>query len=149
MDTPQAYHNVADLDRTTIKRIVQGCQVLFLLGMVVLCRSPVRADGASPTDVRRGWRPAAEYSLVLVGMLLFSERTWKHHCVTLVLPFAVLSYGAFAAGFPRRVRLAARVSLVTAAALVLLPTVAELAGDVTVANAGTVGPAAGTHLRLN
>jgi hypothetical protein len=25
-------------------------------------------------------------------MLLFSERTWKHHCVTLVLPFAVLCY---------------------------------------------------------
>jgi hypothetical protein len=25
-------------------------------------------------------------------MLLFSERTWKHHCVTLVLPFAVLAY---------------------------------------------------------
>jgi hypothetical protein len=29
-------------------------------------------------------------------MLLFSERTWKHHCVTLVLPFAVLSYFLFA-----------------------------------------------------
>jgi hypothetical protein len=25
-------------------------------------------------------------------MLLFSERTWKHHCVTLVLPFAVILY---------------------------------------------------------
>src|ERR1700756_553587 len=25
-------------------------------------------------------------------MLLFSERTWKHHCVTLALPFAVISY---------------------------------------------------------
>src|SRR5438876_10301938 len=25
-------------------------------------------------------------------MLLFSERTWKHHCVTLVLPFAVIAY---------------------------------------------------------
>jgi hypothetical protein len=25
-------------------------------------------------------------------MLLFSERTWKHHCVTLLLPFAVLAY---------------------------------------------------------
>ena len=25
-------------------------------------------------------------------MLLFSERTWKHHCVTLILPFAVLCY---------------------------------------------------------
>ena len=25
-------------------------------------------------------------------MLLFSERTWKHHCVTLMLPFTVLVY---------------------------------------------------------
>ena len=25
-------------------------------------------------------------------MLIFSERTWKHHCVTLALPFAVLTY---------------------------------------------------------
>jgi hypothetical protein len=25
-------------------------------------------------------------------MLLFSERTWKHHCVTLVLPCAVILY---------------------------------------------------------
>src|SRR5262249_51173142 len=25
-------------------------------------------------------------------MLLFSERTWKHHCVTLILPFAVMTY---------------------------------------------------------
>jgi hypothetical protein len=24
--------------------------------------------------------------------LIFSERTWKHHCVTLMLPFAVLTY---------------------------------------------------------
>src|SRR5262249_35768221 len=33
-----------------------------------------------------------EYSLVVLGMLLFSERTWKHHCVTLLLPIAVLCY---------------------------------------------------------
>ena len=148
-DTPLAYHNVADLDRTTIKRIVQGCQALFLLAMVLLCRSPVRADGASPTEVRRGWRPAAEYSLILVGMLLFSERTWKHHCVTLVLPFAVLSYGAFAAGFSRRVRLVARVTLFTAAASVLLPTTLEVFGDVTLVDAGTLDPGAREHLRLN
>ena len=25
-------------------------------------------------------------------MLIFSERTWKHHCVTFLAPFAVLSY---------------------------------------------------------
>jgi hypothetical protein len=46
----------------------------------------------TPTARRRNWRLAAEFSLVLLGMLLFSERTWKHHCVTLLLPFAVLSY---------------------------------------------------------
>ena len=41
---------------------------------------------------RQGWRLAAEFSLVILGMLLFSERTWKHHCVTLLLPFAVIAY---------------------------------------------------------
>src|SRR5262249_5829535 len=41
---------------------------------------------------RQGWRQPAEFALVLLGMLLFSERTWKHHCVTLLLPFAVLCY---------------------------------------------------------
>jgi hypothetical protein len=146
---PLAYHNVADLDRRTIKRIVQVCQVLFVGLMVWLCRSPVRSAAGPLADVRRGWRLAAEYSLILVGMLLFSERTWKHHCVTLVLPFAVLSYGAFAEGFSRRVRLVARISLFTAAAFVLLPTVAELFGDVTLANVGTVDPAAREYSRLN
>src|SRR5206468_7313989 len=34
----------------------------------------------------------AEAGIIAVGMLLFSERTWKHHCVMLVVPFAVLSY---------------------------------------------------------
>ena len=38
------------------------------------------------------WPLAAEFSLVVLGMLLFSERTWKHHCVTLVLPCAVILY---------------------------------------------------------
>ena len=73
-------------------------------------------------------------------MLLFSERTWKHHCVTLMLPFAVLSYGAFAAGFPRHVRFVARISLFTAAALVLLPTALEVFGDMTLTDAvGSIG----------
>lgn len=38
------------------------------------------------------WPLAAEFSLIVLGMLLFSERTWKHHCVTLLLPFAVIIY---------------------------------------------------------
>jgi len=148
-DRPLAYHNVADLDRTTIKRIVQACQGLFLILMVWLCRAPIRSSDAPPVDVRRGWRLAAEYSLILVGMLVFSERTWKHHCVTLILPFVVLSYGAFAYGFSRRVRLVARVCLFTAAAAVLLPTSLEAFGDMTLADLGTVDPQARDILRLN
>jgi hypothetical protein len=146
---PLAYHNVAELDRWTVKRVVTGCQALFLILMVVLCRSPVRANGSKPADVRRGWRLAAEYSLILVGMLLFSERTWKHHCVTLILPFAVLSYGAFAAGFPRHVRLGCRITLFAGAAMILLPTAAEAFGDMTLTNVGTVAPNARELLKLN
>ena len=52
--------------------------------IVWTCRTPTRG--------RQDWRLAAEFSLVFLGMLLFSERTWKHHCVTLLLPFAVLCY---------------------------------------------------------
>jgi hypothetical protein len=149
VDTPLAYHNFADLDGTTIKWIVRGCQAVFLLLMVILCRAPVRSTNGPLVDVRRGWRLAAEYSLILVGMLLFSERTWKHHCVTLMLPFAVLSYGAFAAGFSKRVRLVARISLFTAAAAVLLPTVLEAFGNLTLADVGTVEPGARDQLGLN
>jgi drug/metabolite transporter (DMT)-like permease len=57
---------------------------LFALAVVATCRTPAAS--------RRGWRVAAEYSLVVLGMLLFSERTWKHHGVTLLLPFAALCY---------------------------------------------------------
>lgn len=55
----------------------------------------------TPRDDRRDWRTAAECSLIVLGMLLFSERTWKHHCVTLALPFAVLSH-RLAYDMPRR-----------------------------------------------
>ena len=59
--------------------------LLFAAVVVWSCRTGTRERG--------DWRLAAEYSLIVLGMLLFSERTWKHHCVTLVLPFAVLVYG--------------------------------------------------------
>src|SRR5437899_3321740 len=60
---------------------------VFAALVVWSCRTPVL-----PTTSRQGWRLAAEFSLVILGMLLFSERTWKHHCVTLLLPFAALAY---------------------------------------------------------
>jgi hypothetical protein len=82
--TPKEYHNLLDLDPRQARWLIKGCMGLFALAVVWCCRAP-----ASP---RYGWRLGAEVGLVLLGMLLFSERTWKHHCVTLLVPFAVLCY---------------------------------------------------------
>ena len=82
--TPTQYDNLLDLTPAQARWLVKGCMALFALVVVWRCRTP--------TSPREGWRLGAEFGLILLGMLLFSERTWKHHCVTLVLPFAVLCY---------------------------------------------------------
>jgi hypothetical protein len=81
---PLEYHNLVNLDPRWTGWIVRGCMLVFAGLGVWVCRSP--------TTPRGGWRLSAEFSLVLLGMLLFSERTWKHHCVILLLPFCVLCY---------------------------------------------------------
>src|SRR5206468_6209597 len=78
------YHNFVDLDPAAARWLLKGCGILFLAAACWTCRTP--------TSPRESWRLAAEFSVVILGMLLFSERTWKHHCVTLLLPFGVLSY---------------------------------------------------------
>jgi hypothetical protein len=80
----RSYHNLADLPREQARRLLQAALALFAVLVAVACRAP--------TTPRHGWRLAAEYAVVALGMLLFSERTWKHHAVTLLLPFAVLCY---------------------------------------------------------
>jgi hypothetical protein len=81
---PDDYHNVITLDARVVTWFVRGCLVGFALLVIWSCRTPLTQ--------RQGWRLPAEFGLVMLGMLLFSERTWKHHCVTLLLPFTVLCY---------------------------------------------------------
>lgn len=81
---PLTYHNVLNLAPETAKLLIKGAMGLFVLLIAFTCWTPSRE--------RQGWRPSAEFALVAVGMLLFSERTWKHHAVTLLIPFAVLAY---------------------------------------------------------
>jgi hypothetical protein len=81
---PVRYDNLLDLPPAAAGWVVKGAELLFVGLVVWRCRKPLAA--------RAGWRLAAEFAVVVVGMLLFSERTWKHHCVTLMLPFAVLCY---------------------------------------------------------
>jgi len=77
-------HNFVSWDPAVARTIVKLCMLVFGLFVLWVCRNK--------TDDRERWQLAAEYSLILVGMLLFSERTWKHHCVTMLLPFCVLTY---------------------------------------------------------
>jgi hypothetical protein len=93
---PTEHHNVVSLPAELVPWLVRGCMAAFALLVVWSCRTAPR--GGKP------WRLAAEFSLVLLGMLLFSERSWKHHHVTLILPLAVLLYRLATAGpgGPRR-----------------------------------------------
>jgi alpha-1,2-mannosyltransferase len=79
---PVSYHNVLDLAPMTASWLVKGSFVLFGVLMIGTCRTR--------RDTPERWRLPAEFSLVMLGMLLFSERTWKHHCVLLLLPYTVL-----------------------------------------------------------
>lgn len=81
---PLRYDNFAAISPRHAGWIIKGCMALFAALIVWSCRTPITN--------RQGWRLAAEFSLVILGMLLFSERTWKHHGVTLLLPFTVLVY---------------------------------------------------------
>lgn len=78
------YDNVVTLDPVVVRWLLKGCMALFAGLVVWSCRTP--------TAPRGGWRLAAEFSVVILGMLLFSERTWKHHCVVLLVPLAVILY---------------------------------------------------------
>jgi len=82
--TPTEYHNLVALGPAAAGWVVKGCMALFAATIVWCCRTPGRP--------RERTALAAEYGLIVLGMLLFSERTWKHHAVTLVLPFGVVSY---------------------------------------------------------
>lgn len=105
-------HNVADLSPTTVRWLIKAAMAGFAVLVVWRCRTP--------TADRRDWRLLAEFSVVVLGMLLFSERTWKHHCVTLLLPFAVLAYALSARPVPRRTRWTLGTVIALASLLMLL-----------------------------
>ena len=80
------FHNLTDIGTPAARWVIRGFQAAFVLAVVTLCWAPAHRPGG-----RQGVRFAAECSLIVVGMLLFSERTWKHHGVVLVVPFAMLA----------------------------------------------------------
>jgi hypothetical protein len=61
------------------KFIVKGAGLALIASLAWWCRRPL--------GDRHGVRLNLEFSLVLIAMLLLSERTWKHHMVTLAPVF--------------------------------------------------------------
>ena len=112
-EVPLRYDNVVSLSPGGAKLLVQGCMLGFAVVVVWCC--------GTPTQPRTGWRLPAEFALVALGMLLFSERTWKHHAVTLVLPFAVLIYALARGKLERHWNLGLLVILLLTTALLLIP----------------------------
>jgi alpha-1,2-mannosyltransferase len=94
--TPTEYHNLLAIGQAGAGWVVRDCMATFSAIAIWCCRTPTRP--------RANAALAAEYALVVLGMLLFSERTWKHHSVTLVLPFGVLCYYVASGHAGRRMR---------------------------------------------
>jgi len=92
--TPLEYSNWLALTPKTVQWILKICMAGFALLVIWSCCTPSLrfAPALRPEPQYPHWPLAAEFSLIILGMLLFSERTWKHHCVTLLLPFAVILY---------------------------------------------------------
>ncbi len=79
------FHNLTDIGPANARLLIRGYQAVYVVAGLLLLRARLTGPGAA----RQGLRVAAEFSYVILGMLLFSERTWKHHGVVLMLPFLV------------------------------------------------------------
>jgi hypothetical protein len=73
-------NTIVNLGPHAVDVLVKTAMLAFAVAVVWLAR----------TRQRCGLAFAAECSLIVLGMLLFSERTWKHHATTLLLPIATL-----------------------------------------------------------
>jgi alpha-1,2-mannosyltransferase len=90
---PGVYHTVVNIGPENARLLIRVCQAIWVGVLLWLGWA-----NAAKRGNRTGLQFAAECSYVFLGMLLFSERTWKHHATILVLPFAAIL--AFAAAQP-------------------------------------------------
>jgi hypothetical protein len=79
--------NVASLPPDAVAMLVKVTSFAFIGLLALYCRT----RDPDRTDVRY----LGEVALVVLAMLFLSERSWKHHFVTLVFPFTYLMSEAF------------------------------------------------------
>ena len=102
--------------------VVYGIKALAI-GMVGVLVLLCRTD----TKKRDDPRLFGEFSLVVLTMLIVSERSWKHHYVTMLLPYTYLMFRLWAFPVPRKPRIVIG-SCVGLSALLMLSTSSEVGG---------------------
>jgi hypothetical protein len=89
--------NLVSLPRPIVGHLLKGLSFGLVGLLALLCRT------------RANWRDdprlLGEFALIVLTMLFISERSWKHHYVTLLLPYTYLTYRVFLAGVPRGSRI--------------------------------------------
>jgi hypothetical protein len=124
---PQAHRNIGTLFHFHVlvlpplvaARIVKALSLALVALLAVFCRTR--------TTRRDDPRLFGEFALVVLTMLFVSERSWKHHFVTLVLPFSYLAYRLSAPELSRIARWVIGGALVLAS-LLMLTTSTEVGG---------------------
>ena len=102
--------NLVAWPKARVAWLIKGLSVAWVVGLFAACRTKItRRDDA---------RLFGEFSLVVLSMLILSERSWKHHYVTLLLPFAYITYRALMAPGPKLVKRILAGSLILAAVLI-------------------------------
>lgn len=111
--------NLLTLSMKQASMIAKGLSLGMVAVLALLCRTK--------SNRRDDPRLLGEFALVVLTMLFVSERSWKHHFVTLLLPYTFVVYRAFVAPATPRVR-AFLTGALAASALLMLTTSSEVGG---------------------
>jgi alpha-1,2-mannosyltransferase len=112
--------NLASWPPSTVATLAKILSIGLVGLLLALCRTrATRRDDP---------RLLGEFALVVLTMLIVSERSWKHHFVTLLLPYVYLCYLAYVAPAPFRLRVALT-GFLWASVLLILTTSSEVGGQ--------------------
>ena len=111
--------NLASWPPEMVGYLIKGLSVGCVGLLALLCRTK--------TDRRDDPRLFGEFALVVLTMLFVSERSWKHHYVTLLLPYTYLMYRVGVAPLATRTRVVLTAFMVVSA-LFMATTSSELGG---------------------
>ena len=92
----QQHVNFVALDPKFVVKMIKVLSIGCIGLLAWICRTK--------SERRDDPRLLGEYALVVLTMLFVSERSWKHHYVTMLLPYTYLAYRVGVGGLSARAR---------------------------------------------